>query len=136
MSPFDFIKKTSLVMAAILFSTSCAATSITITAVGQLKKEMREEEAKSVLKVKPKYAFPVALTGNDANIQVSVYVLSSGDYGSYYLLAFRDDKLFYWGYPHEFARSTNAVINETGEKSVQETKRLDEIEKSKRAQAP
>ncbi len=54
-----------------------------------------------------------------ANYKIHVYVLSMGDYKSNYFLAFRNDKLIYWGYPHEFARSSDTYINEIGKEAVE-----------------
>ncbi len=55
---------------------------------------------------------------------IHVYVLSMGDYKSNYFLAFRNDKLVYWGYPHEFARSSDPYINEIGKAAVDEYLRI------------
>lgn len=55
---------------------------------------------------------------------IHVYVLSMGDYKSSYFLAFRNDKLVYWGYPHEFARSSDHYINEIGKIAVDEYEKI------------
>jgi hypothetical protein len=116
MSIGGFLKLFFVFMTATTLFLSCAT--MTITDVGKLRKGMRMDEVKSILPLASKYNFPVGTTDSEIIIKVSVYIVSSGSYSSNYLLAFRDDQLFYWGYPHEFARSTDTLINEIGQKAV------------------
>lgn len=59
-----------------------------------------------------------------AKMLIHVYILSVGDYKSDYFLAFRNDRLVYWGYPHEFARSSDPYLNEIGKVAVEEYLKL------------
>jgi hypothetical protein len=115
--------KTSLVMLlSVLSMVSCVT--VTLTDVGSLRKGMTMEEAKASLPLPPKNEFPVE-TGDTIQTQICTYVISSGNYSSNYFLAFRDNKLFFWGYPHEFARSADPLINEIGEKAAATQIKLD-----------
>ncbi|MGA2546382.1 MAG: hypothetical protein ABSF43_07540 [Rectinemataceae bacterium] len=94
---------------------------------GNLKKGMTAEEVKAVLPVAPKYSFPVETEeSNPQVIVVNTYILSTGSYASNYYLAFRGDHLFFWGYPHEFARSSDPLINDVGEKANAMLKKIAE----------
>jgi len=66
-------------------------------------------------------------TGED-NILVHVYELTSGTYDSNYFYMFINNELHFWGYPHEFARSNNTLINDIGKITVQ---KIEEIEADK-----
>jgi hypothetical protein len=118
-----------MLLACALALTSCAT--VTLTDVGNLRIGMTVEEVKSTLPIPPKYDFPVEMADKTMQIQVLVYLLHSGDYASNYLLAFKNDQLFYWGYPHEFARSKESLINEIGEKAVVMSAKLDKEHKEK-----
>ena len=53
------------------------------------------------------------------NLDVQVYALSMGNVTSDYLLAFKNDKLIYWGYPYEFMRHSDPAIVEIGRWTVE-----------------
>jgi hypothetical protein len=95
---------------------------------------MTTTEANAALPLPPRSTFAVEMNDSSIKVQVCTYRLSSGDYSSDYFLAFRDEKLVYWGYPHEFARSTDPTINEIGEKAVAIQARLDLEAKQQREQ--
>lgn len=113
---------------AILVGALCIASCVTVTLtdVGNLRKGMSVEEAKANLPLPPKSEFPVQANDGSA-VWVCTYTLSSGDYRSNYFLAFRNSTLVLWGYPHEFARSADPLINDIGEKAVAVQAKLDAL---------
>ena len=121
------------ILLVILVSMASCVT-VTISDVGKLRKGMTMEEANATLPLPPRSTFAVEMNDRNVKVQVCTYRLSSGDYSSDYFLAFRDEKLIYWGYPHEFARSTDPIINEIGEKAVAIQAQLDGEGKQQREQ--
>ncbi|MBW1743367.1 MAG: hypothetical protein JRJ47_08040 [Deltaproteobacteria bacterium] len=91
---------------------------------------MTSQEARVLAGIPPKYIFTIQLTEPSDSIEIQSYILSSGDYRSDYFLAFKDNKLIYWGYPHEFARVDDPYINEIGEKGVIRLKEMKPEQKS------
>ena len=106
------------IVAATLIIASCKTTSITLYDAGLLRKAMSVQEANGSLPLPPEYILSIDMDDSSTNIQVDTYILSSGSYSSDYFLAFRNNQLLYWGYPHEFARSVDPLINEIGRKAV------------------
>ena len=94
---------------------SCAP-QMKLSDVGKLRKGMTIIESQRLTKISPKFTF--AFDTIEGAIEVHSYILSSGDYGSNYFLAYKNNRLIYWGYPHEFARSKDPLLNEIGEKAV------------------
>ncbi len=58
-------------------------------------------------------------------IDVLVYKLPVSEDDNTYLATFSNNKIIFWGYPHEFARSNNQLFNEIGRKAVEEYKKLE-----------
>ncbi len=104
-----------VILAIILCLTSCTPT---ITQMGYLEKDVSPEYVVSALDKKPKYAFLWKDTPG-INELVYVYAISAGssNINNYYLY-FINDKLDYWGYPHEFARSDDPLLNAIGQKTT------------------
>jgi hypothetical protein len=107
----------------------CVTTaSMTIADAGRLRRNMSSAEAQSVLLSSPRHEITLDEVGDSGPILVDDFLLVSGDYSSRYLLAFSDGRLLYWGYPHEFARSRDPLVNAIGEQAVSRLKELDEAE--------
>lgn len=51
-------------------------------------------------------------------ILVQIYTLASGDYLSDYFLAYKNNRLLFWGYPNEYARSKSQLIRAIGQRAV------------------
>ena len=105
-----------LILVSISLLISCAQ--ITLTQVGKLRMGMTIEESQKVTAVSPKYTIPLGTIEGNGTIAVHSYILTSGNYKSNYFLAYRNGGLIYWGYPHEFARSKDLLLNEIGQKAV------------------
>lgn len=116
-------RRALLILVSILFLISCAQ--ITLRQVGKLRKGMTVEESQKVTTVPPKYTFPLGMIKGEGAIEVHSYILTSGNYRTNYFLAYRNGRLIYWGYPHEFARSKDPLLNEIGRKAVS---RLEQLE--------
>jgi hypothetical protein len=98
---------------------------MTLSDAANLRKGMSAEESKAVLPEPPKFEFPLEPIGDASSILVDAYYVVSGDYSSQYILAFTDGNLIYWGYPHEFARSRDSLVNAIGEQAVSKLKELE-----------
>ena len=122
MSPLNLARWTLLILVSICFFVSCAQ--MTLGHVGKLRQGMTVEESQKVANISPKYIFYLGTIEGDGTIEVHSYILTSGNYKSNYFLAYRNGQLIYWGYPHEFARSKNPLLNEIGRKAVNRLEQL------------
>ncbi|MBS1537425.1 MAG: hypothetical protein JST20_06715 [Bacteroidetes bacterium] len=102
--------------------TSClmSCSQFTPEVLDKYQKGMAVSQTIDISPVSPKTEFNITIPSDPAKFIIHVYVLSLGDYKSDYFLAFRNDKLVYWGYPHEFARSSDPYLNEIGKIAVEE----------------
>ena len=112
-----------VILASISFFVSCAR--MTLSHVGRLRKGMTVQESQQVTNISPKYIFSLDLSDGDEITEVHSYILSSGDYTSNYFLAYQNNLLIYWGYPHEFARSKDPLLNEIGRKAARKLENLE-----------
>lgn len=122
MSPLNLTRRALVIVASISFFVSCAQ--MTLRDVGELRQGMTVEESQMVTNISPKYTFFLDTIEGDGQIEVHSYILTSGNYKSNYFLAYRDGQLIYWGYPHEFARSKDPLLNEIGRKGVNRLEQL------------
>jgi len=97
---------------------SCAKTVIHMRDLAGLRMGMAPDEPPRVMGTPPKQVFqwPISTTGD--SIVVQSYVLATGHYWSTYFLAYRNDALIFWGYPQEFARSSDPLLREIGKKAM------------------
>jgi hypothetical protein len=125
-----------LLLIAVLCVDSCASKVgfMTLSDTANLRKYMSVVESKSVLPQPPKYEFSLDSIHEGEPVLVDAYLIVSGDYSSQYILAFSKERLLYWGYPHEFARSKDVFFNAVGEQAVARLKRLEYEEAQKRQQ--
>jgi hypothetical protein len=91
----------------------------------KFQKGMTIAQTLDITPMSPRHEFTISLPSDaSAKLLVHTYILSIGEYKSDYFLAFRNDKLVYWGYPHEFARSSDPYLNEIGKVAVEEYKKI------------
>ena len=123
-----------LVLMAVFCLASCVSSDgfMTLSDAASLRRGMSVVESKSVLPHPPKYEFTLDSIHDDEPVLVDAYYVISGDYSAQYILAFSKDSLLYWGYPHEFARSRDALINAIGEQAVTRLKQLEYEEAQER----
>jgi len=68
---------------------------------------------------KPSKRFAVSTgSASSAKIEILVYYIRYGEHTSTYFAAFSDEKLIFWGYPNEFARSYDPYINQVGKAAI------------------
>lgn len=83
----------------------------------RLDNGMKQTEVAAVLRSGPYASLPISVGRQHATTEV--YRLSSGQYYSDYFLSYdENDKLIFWGYPHEYTRRKNSYINSLGKKSL------------------
>ena len=111
--------KSFLAVIIIVFVFSACA-KLTLTHVSNLRKGMTIQESQTSLNRSYQREFILNNISSTDKIIVRLYILSSGDYESNYFLAFVNDKLIFWGYPHEFARSQDELINKIGSEAVKQ----------------
>jgi hypothetical protein len=122
------IIKISFITISICLILSCA-NNLTLSKISTLRKNITEQEVNSIIQTESKYEFSIQIDSSKEIINVKTYILSSGSYDSNYLLCFKENKLYFWGYPHEFSRSNDKIINEIGKKSVEKINELDKIKR-------
>lgn len=90
----------------------CTRAVISTYDLARLQKGMSQARVEARLDARPDEQFVVHLV--DESYIVQVFRMSSGGYLSDYLLAYQDDELMFWGYPHEFARAHDPKVNRIG----------------------
>ena len=97
---------------------SCAPRIIHMSHLAKLRMDMNPNEPAKVMGVSPRRILQWSVMETGDSIIVQSYVLSSGEWGSIYFLAYRNGSLIFWGYPHEFARSSDPFIREIGKEAL------------------
>lgn len=97
---------------------SCVDSTITMRDLTALRMGMSPDETPRAMGVPPKEVFQWSEATTGDSIIVQSYFLATGDYSTTYLLAYRNDALIFWGYPQEFARSSDPVIREIGKEAL------------------
>ena len=98
----------------------CTHLYISTNTLDTFSKGMTLAHVKTLTPSSPIHEFEITTANPSGRVTVLVYELSIGDYKSDYFLAFGNDKLLYWGYPHEFARSSDIYLNDVGRIAVEE----------------
>lgn len=102
----------SVLIATAVLLTACVST-INMDSLNNLQVGMSQTQAANILQAQP--VKTLSLMAQNKLVHVDVYQLANGDYVSNYLVAYDENNaLLYWGYPNEFARSTNRFINKIG----------------------
>ncbi len=118
------MKNSTIILSILLVSvwlTSCSFP--TPLSLKHLTKDMTTED---ILKdATPAQKFTIASTASpNAKIIFFVFDYPTGRFFGDYFLAFKDNQLLFWGFPHEFARSSDTYINELGKAALKEHLRL------------
>jgi len=109
-------KRTQYIISAVLLLglLSCFP-KIYLRDLSNLRTGMSPDEPPRLMNVLPREVFEWSLAQSEDRIIVQSYVFSAGgEPGSTYFLAYRNGSLIFWGYPHEFARSSDRIIREIG----------------------
>jgi len=104
-----------LVLLALL---SCGPRIINVGHLEKLRMGMNLDEPARLMGVSPRRIFQWSERQTGDSITVHSYLLGSGEWGSSYFLAYRNDVLIFWGYPHEFARSSDPFIRKIGKEAL------------------
>jgi uncharacterized protein YcfL len=84
-----------------------------------LRLGMSRSVAAQALSAQPCKTF--AMNVDNKNYTIEVYYVMNGEYSAKYFLAYdANGKLIYWGYPNEFERNQNVVLNEIGAEAVRQ----------------
>jgi hypothetical protein len=105
----------------LLASLSCAeytVHNIYLSDLARLRMGMGPDEPPRAMGVPPKKVFQWSTATTGDSIIVQSYRLVTGEYGTTYFLAYRNDSLIFWGYPQEFARSSDPLIREIGKAAL------------------
>jgi hypothetical protein len=97
---------------------SCVDSTITMRDLTALRMGMGIDDTHRAMGVPPKEVLHWSMSRTGDSIIVQSYFLATGDYSTTYLLAYRNDALIFWGYPQEFARSSDPVIREIGKEAI------------------
>jgi tetratricopeptide (TPR) repeat protein len=97
---------------------SCAKTVIHMRDLAELRVGMAPDEPPRVMGVPPNQVFQWSMATTGDPIIVQSYVLATGEYWSTYFLAYRNDALIFWGYPQEFAKSSDPLLREIGKRVI------------------
>jgi len=133
-----------LLLMAVFCVSGCMSSNVgfmTLSDAANLRRGMSVAESKSVLPNRPKYEFSLDSIHEGERVLIDAYYVVSGDYTAQYMLAFSEDRLLYWGYPHEFARSKDSFINEIGKQAVTRFRQLEneeaqELQEEREKEAP
>ncbi len=102
-------------MVTLVFLMSCSG--VSFEQMGRITKGMTPLQAAQKIGSSPLKTFELIEPIDGKKITVQAYRVSYGDYRSDFYLTYMDDQLYYWGCPHEYNRSENAVLNQIGEKA-------------------
>ena len=98
----------------VVFLLSCTP-EIHVSYLAKLRIGMGPDQPPRVMGVNPTKTIQWSTVEGGDKIVVQVYQMGSiGVPSSTYFLAYRNGELIFWGYPHEFARSSEIIIREIG----------------------
>lgn len=96
-----------------LLCTSCSH--FTLADANQFHKGMSINEVAATVSRSPENTFEISLPSKPTiKYFVEQYEISFGDYKSVYFVVYEGGKMLYWGYPLEFNRHPDALLNEIG----------------------
>jgi len=109
-----------LVIILCIFLTGCSI-GMKFSCLDCLRLGMSSSAAKQALDHIPIKTFAIKV--DNKNYTVEVYRLVNGEYSANYFLAFDSNgALVYWGYPNEFERSQNILLNKIGSEALKQLK--------------
>ncbi|MDA3813040.1 MAG: hypothetical protein PF570_02180 [Candidatus Cloacimonetes bacterium] len=87
-------------------------TTIKLSKITQFRKEMKLREVEYILKNDPEFIIDSDSLTIKNNLEMRIYKVSPELYHTRYFILFNNEKLEFWGYPHEYARHKNKLYNE------------------------
>lgn len=95
------------------------STAMKFSNLDSLRLGMSHSAASQSLSAKPTKTFQAKVSNK--SYTVDVYRVMNGEYSANYFLAYdASGNLVYWGYPNEFERSQNVILNEIGSQVVKQ----------------
>jgi len=97
---------------------------INLRDLSKLRMGMSPDEPPTLMGVHPKEVIEWSLKETGDKIIVQNYIFSFGGAPpATYFLAYKNASLIFWGYPHEFARSSDEIIREIGRGALSRNKK-------------
>jgi len=113
------VKSLYLINAVFLLALLSCIPQIDLRDLQKLRVGMSPDEPPKIMGVHPREVFEWSLEETGDAIIVQSYAFSSGGApSSNYFLAYKNGVLIFWGYPHEFARSSDRRIREIGKSAL------------------
>lgn len=109
---------TNLLTLSIMLLLLASCVQMTLKDAGKLTKGMSYEQVRAVLPVRERQTQLIRTSDKEVSIKIFHYIIHSGAQESNYFLAFKDDKLYFWGYLHEFNRASDSLANDIGNKLI------------------
>jgi hypothetical protein len=114
-----YLFKIGLLLVLSFIINSCAApTGMSVKTLLKMQRGMPENAYNSILeneKMKAEFTLDDII---GKQVKIKVFTKSESEIGSTFFVAFIDGMLYYWGYPYEFARHSEQIINEIGRKAL------------------
>ncbi|MDA3813041.1 MAG: hypothetical protein PF570_02185 [Candidatus Cloacimonetes bacterium] len=111
-------KKNILLLITVLFSiSSLSCDYIKLKYISKLKKELSIQETYKLLDGGYEKEIPYE-TYIDDQLEIHSIIIDPDKFKARYLLLFRNSKLEYWGFPHEFARHSDPLYNAVSEYAI------------------
>lgn len=103
--------------------TSC--NHITINDVNNIQKGMSRTQVQTIVSTKAVKEFTIALSSRpDSRYFIQVFSFFVEEYQSDYFIVYENEKLLYWGYPYEFNRHPDPLLNDIGKTAVAEYEKI------------
>ena len=86
---------------------------------------MTSEKVRKIVHKGPQKEFFISIKSDEKTKYLAqVFEIDLGSYSALYLAVYSDDKLLYWGYPYEFNRHPDPLLNEIGKTAVAEYEKI------------
>ncbi len=118
------MKKHIFIILVLTFTfTSCVRFSL--GDANKIQKGMTSSEVNGIVSKGPVKDFMMTIYSSPSKKYfVQVYDIHVGNYNSDYFAVYENEKLLYWGYPYEFNRHPDPLLNEIGKTAVAEYEKI------------
>jgi hypothetical protein len=118
-----------MVLVILIVLIGCAPEVLTLTKVGMIRRGMPSSELSQIIDIEPSHVFK--WEHNDG-MTICIYNYPIGSYRDDYFLYFQNSKLIFWGYPHEFSRSSNDKYHRVLQIALEKLRVIRELENMRR----
>lgn len=117
--------KKSIFVFIVLAITLASCAKFTLSDSNKIQKGMAPAQVNDIVSKGPEKEFMMSIyTAPSKKYFVQVYDIQVGSYNSDYFAVYENDKLLYWGYPYEFNRHPDPLLNEIGKTAVAEYEKI------------